>query len=204
MKHVCLAQSLILLKGFACNQNSSCPILSQRTAGAMLETADEVSVEPLFAPLVDLLLWGNDFWRWIVSVGICSQKDILLRNANTDCLVMQSSFQRPFWVNIFVSLNAEHMISVWYTVVRWCFLPFIRGRSCLVDTCSHRSQVITTFVEWGSICDVGMGAALNDSLFLSSSLICGEDVGLLLPLYIDSYISHCLVLNQQDDRYASI
>lgn len=57
MKHVCLAQSLVWLEGFACNQNRLLPILSQHiTAGAMLETAEKVSVEPSCFLLVDLPL----------------------------------------------------------------------------------------------------------------------------------------------------
>lgn len=42
MKHVGLAQTLILFKGFTSNQNNLCPVLSQRITGDdMLETADE-------------------------------------------------------------------------------------------------------------------------------------------------------------------
>lgn len=57
MKHVCLAQALVVLEGFACNQKSLRPVLSQHiTAGAMLEAADKVSVELPCSPLVDLPL----------------------------------------------------------------------------------------------------------------------------------------------------
>lgn len=56
----CLAETLILFKGFTCNQNNLCPALSQHIrVGDMLETADESSVEPLCSLLVEVLLCGN-------------------------------------------------------------------------------------------------------------------------------------------------
>lgn len=57
MKHICLAQTLILFKGFTSNQNNLCLVLSQHITGDdMSETADERAVEPLCSPLAEVLL----------------------------------------------------------------------------------------------------------------------------------------------------
>lgn len=57
MKHVCIAQPLILFKRFTCNQNYLCAVLSQHFSGGdMLGAADETSAEPLRSPLAEVLL----------------------------------------------------------------------------------------------------------------------------------------------------
>lgn len=44
MKHVCLAQTQILLKGFTSNQNNLCPVLPQHIT-LVLKPADEPTVQ---------------------------------------------------------------------------------------------------------------------------------------------------------------
>lgn len=221
MKHVCLAQILILFKGFTSNKNNLYPVLSQHITGDdKSETADVPAVEPLCSPLVEVFIVRKWCREWMIIVGSSAWKVslvfLLLRSANMDYLVWSHLPPCPLWVNISGKIKCSS--GSMRTVCGICLCAFVCYADCTMTvfpafthscalpcgyTCSNRPQVIATFVGWSSKCEVGMGAA-SEWFYLVCPLCWeggGESFGLLSLLHTASYISPGLILYQQKNRY---